>query len=42
MIPRGMRAAVGRLDRPCRHRRPFSLGDNRNKYGRNRTTKITG
>lgn len=21
---------------------PFSLGNNRNKYGRNRTTKITG
>lgn len=31
-----------RLDRPCRQRRPFSLGNNRNKYGRNRTTKITG
>lgn len=42
MIPRGMRAAEGRLDRPCRQRRPFSLGNNRNKYGRNRTTKITG
>jgi hypothetical protein len=42
MIPRGMRAAAGRLDRPCRRRRPFSLGNNRNKYGRNRTTKITG
>lgn len=41
MIPRGMRAAVGRLDRPCRQRRPFSIGNNRNKYGRNRTTKIT-
>lgn len=40
MIPRGMRAAVGRLDRPCRQRRSFSLGNNRNKYGRNRTTKI--
>lgn len=33
---------MGRLDRPCRQRRPFSLGNNRNKYGRNRTTKITG
>lgn len=42
MIPWGMRAAAGRLDRPCRQRRPFSLGNNRNKYGRNRTTKITG
>ena len=25
MIPRGMRTAVGRLDRPCRQRRPFPL-----------------
>ena len=41
MIPRGMRAAAGRLDRPCRQRRSFFLGNNRNKYGRNRTTKIT-
>lgn len=41
MIPRGMRAAEGRLDRPCRQRRPFPIGNNRNKYGRNRTTKIT-
>ena len=39
---REMRAAAGRLGRPCRQRRPFSLGNNRNKYGRNRTTKITG
>lgn len=38
----GKRAAAGRLDRPCRQRRPFSLGNNRNEYGRNRTTKITG
>lgn len=41
MIPRGMRAAAGMLDRPCRQRRPFSLGDNRNEYERNRITKIT-
>ena len=41
MIPRGMRTAVGRLDRPCRQRRPFPLGNNRNEYERNRITKVT-
>lgn len=41
MIPRGMRTAVGRLDRPCLQRRPFPLGNNRDEYERNRITKIT-
>ena len=37
MIPRGMRAAGQALSSAP----SLSIGNNRNKYGRNRTTKIT-
>lgn len=41
MIPRGMRAAAGRMDRSCRQTAPYSLfGDNKDKYGRNGINKI--